>query len=108
MSELASLEEKALKELEACRDEATLRTWHTRYFGKQGEVLLAVKKVGCVPPDQRRAYGQQANQIKEALTTAYEQALARQKERALERSLTVIAENCRRLQQGEALLHRVV
>src|SRR5262249_55577037 len=88
MSALAELEQRALAELNACQDEAGLRAWNTRYFGKQGEVLQAVKDVGKQPQDQRRAYGQQANQIKERLTQAYEEALAREKARALERSLS--------------------
>src|SRR5262249_26234611 len=88
MSDLADLERRALEELNACADEAALRAWNTRYFGKQGEVLQAVKDVGKQPADQRRAYGQQANQIKERLTQAYEAALAGEKERALERSLS--------------------
>src|SRR5207249_10075937 len=88
MSDLASLEQRALAELSACKDEAALRAWNTKYFGKQGEVLLAVKKVGTVPPAERRAYGQQANQIKETLSKAYEAAETCFKERALEQSLT--------------------
>src|SRR6516165_10476885 len=88
MSDLSELEQRALAELAACKDEAALRAWNTRYFGKQGEVLAAVKRVGSVPPAERKAYGQQANQIKEVLTLAHEQALAAEKERALERSLT--------------------
>jgi phenylalanyl-tRNA synthetase alpha chain len=88
MSDLATLEQRALEELGACDDEPTLRAWNTRYFGKQGEVAAAVKRVGAVPPAERKAYGQQANQIKEKLTSAYEAALAAEKERALERSLT--------------------
>jgi phenylalanyl-tRNA synthetase alpha chain len=88
MSELSTLEQRARTELDSCADEPALRAWHTRYFGKQGEVLLAVKKVSEVPPAERRAYGQEANRIKETLTQAYEAALARQKELALEKSLS--------------------
>jgi phenylalanyl-tRNA synthetase alpha chain len=88
MSELAALQNRALAELSAAATEAELRAWYTKSFGKQGEVLLAVKKVGSVPPAEKRAYGQQANQVKETLTKAYEEALARIKEEALERSLT--------------------
>jgi phenylalanyl-tRNA synthetase alpha chain len=88
MSDLASLEQRALSELHACADEAALRTWNTQYFGDKGEVQIAVKAVGKLPPDQRRAYGQQANMVKQALTQAYDEALGREKERALERSLT--------------------
>jgi phenylalanyl-tRNA synthetase alpha chain len=88
MSELAALQERALNELNAAADESTLRAWNTKYFGKQGEVVLAVKKVGSVPAEERRAYGQEANQVKETLTKAYEERIAQIKELALERSLT--------------------
>jgi len=87
MSDLASLEQKALAELNACKDEAELRAWHTKYFGKQGEVLLAVKKVGEVPPAERRAYGQEANRIKETLLQKYDKAEERLNEAKLARDL---------------------
>ncbi len=91
MSDLDALEQRALAELKACADEAALRAWNTRYFGKQGEVVLALKNVGAIPPAERKAYGQRANQVKELLTRAYEAALAAEKERALERSLSAHA-----------------
>src|SRR5262245_26739115 len=88
MSELTSLEQRALAELSACTDETALRAWNTRYFGKQGEVLAAVKRVGAIPPAERKAYGQQANQVKETLTRASEEKNAGIKKQELERSLT--------------------
>src|SRR5436309_12910878 len=88
MSDLSSLEQRARSELAACGDEAGLRAWNSRYFGSQGEVLDALKKIGTLPKEERKAYGVEANRVKEALTQAYEAALARQKERALEQSLT--------------------
>jgi phenylalanyl-tRNA synthetase alpha chain len=91
MSELASLESRALAELHSCTDDESLRAWNTKYFGKQGEVVLALKKVGTVPPAERRAYGQEANRIKEGLTRALEDAQAREKDKALERSLSAEA-----------------
>jgi phenylalanyl-tRNA synthetase alpha chain len=91
MSDLVSLEKQGLTDLEACADEASLRTWNSKYFGKQGEVTLAIKKVGEVPSAERRAYGQEANRVKESLAKAYEDALARHRQRALARSLTAEA-----------------
>src|SRR4051794_40134405 len=91
MSDLASLEQRALAELHASTDEAALRAWHTKYFGKSGEVLAAVKEVGKQPPAERPAYGQEANRVKETLTKEYEETLARAKAQALERSLTADA-----------------
>ena len=91
MSDLSMLENRAQTELSACADEAALRAWNTKYFGKAGEVLQALKGVGGIVPEQRRAYGQEANRIKEALTQAYEAKLAGAKQQALERSLTAEA-----------------
>jgi len=85
---LVDLEKQARSELEKCSDEASLRAWHNKYFGKQGEIILALKKVGTVPPEERRSYGQEANRIKEALLEAYEVALAKAKEKALEQNLS--------------------
>jgi phenylalanyl-tRNA synthetase alpha chain len=88
MSDLSALEQRAQAELAACGDEETLRAWNTKYFGKTGEVLQALKGVGAIAADQRRAYGQEANRIKVALTQAYETALDGAKQKALESSLT--------------------
>lgn len=87
MSILADLEQRALAELASCKDEADLRAWHGKYLGKQGEVVAAVKEVVNVPPEQRRAYGSEANRIKVSLTEAYEAALAEKKQHTLEASL---------------------
>jgi len=87
MSSLAELEQRGLAELQACRDEPGLRAWHTKYFGKTGEVSLALKRVGECPPAERKAYGQEANRIKTALADAYEAALAQEKDRQLARDL---------------------
>lgn len=90
MSELAEMEQRALKELKNCSNMEELRTWNTRFFGKQGEVQKALKQISGVPPAERPAYGQQVNQIKTALTEAYETALAEEKERSLARSLAEV------------------
>lgn len=87
MSELASLEQRARADLAACADEASLRAWKTKYFGDQGEVLLALRKVGELPPVERKAYGQEANRVKSALTAAFEEALAQKQQETVARSL---------------------
>jgi phenylalanyl-tRNA synthetase alpha chain len=87
MSELAALQDRALNELKDCADEAAVRSWHTRYFGDQGELTLALKKVGTLPREQRPEFGRQANLVKQALTAAEEQKLAEIKARKLEQSL---------------------
>jgi phenylalanyl-tRNA synthetase alpha chain len=88
MSDLTTLEQRARGELTGAGDEEALRAWHTKYFGKQGEVLQALKQIGNIPAAERRAFGLEANRIKESLTQEYEAALKRRKEQALERSLS--------------------
>jgi phenylalanyl-tRNA synthetase alpha chain len=88
MSDLQTLEQRALSELQAVNDEDGLRAWESKYLGKNGEVTLALKKIGDIPAADRRAYGQEANQVKVALTEAHEGTLAREKERKLQQSLT--------------------
>src|SRR5262249_34923626 len=86
-ADLTTLEQGALAALKDCTDEASLRAWRTRYFGDRGEVNKALKVIGTLPKEQRPAYGQEVNRIKGALLVAGEQAEARMKEQALERSL---------------------
>jgi phenylalanyl-tRNA synthetase alpha chain len=91
MSHLEDLENRALSELRSCANEADLRAWHTRYFGKQGEVVQAVKEVGKYPPAERPTYGQEANRVKNLLTQAHEETEKALKERSLAASLATDA-----------------
>ena len=74
MTDLAALETSALAALEASKDEAALRAWNTRYFGDNGEVKQALRGIGAIPQEQKRAYGQQANQVRATLEAAYDAA----------------------------------
>src|SRR5262245_23307729 len=87
MPDLATLEQTALAELKSCKDEADLRVWYARYFGEQGEVRQSLKQIGSIPKEQRPAYGQEVNRIKDVLSKAYDEALGRVKDQALEASL---------------------
>src|SRR5688572_33151175 len=75
-ADLAALDQRAVAELGAAVDESALRAWNQKYFGKQGEIALALRRVGEVPAADRKTYGQEANRIKEALTKQYEDAVA--------------------------------
>ncbi len=87
-TDLADLEQRAVTELAACSDEAALRGWNHKYFGKAGELALALRRIGEVPPADRKVYGQEANRVKEALTLKYDEALVAEQERGLTKSLT--------------------
>jgi phenylalanyl-tRNA synthetase alpha chain len=88
---LVDLESRAQRELESAGDDDALRGWHSRFLGDKGEVKLAIKKVGSIPANERRGYGQAVNRIKDSLTAAYETALQQAQDRALQHSLTAQA-----------------
>jgi phenylalanyl-tRNA synthetase alpha chain len=85
MSELDALQQRALAELKGCADEAALHAWKNKYL--EGEVRQVLASIGKQPPQDRRAFGQKANQVKDALAGAYESAEAALKERRLAESL---------------------
>jgi phenylalanyl-tRNA synthetase alpha chain len=87
MADLSELESRATAELAAASDETALRAWNSRFFGKDGEVQQALKALATLPNDQKKAYGQAVNRLKETLSAAYDSALAAARERALEHSL---------------------
>ncbi len=87
IDDLKSLEARAAGELAACGDEAALRSWNTKYFGKTGEISSALRLVSDVAPDQRKTFGQEGNRIKEALNAAYDNALVARQDSDLARSL---------------------
>jgi phenylalanyl-tRNA synthetase alpha chain len=87
MTELESLEQRALEELGACADETGVRAWNTQYLGKTGALTAALKRVGELPPAERPAYGQQVNRLKQLLTEASDLRLAKLQEAELERGL---------------------
>jgi phenylalanyl-tRNA synthetase alpha chain len=87
MSDLAALEQRALAELQACADEASLRAWNSRYFGEQGEVKQALRRLASLPKEERPAYGQAVNRLKQVLQEAYDQARAQHKQRVHQASL---------------------
>jgi phenylalanyl-tRNA synthetase alpha chain len=85
MSDLDALLHRALAELQQCADEAALHAWKTKYL--EGELRQALRDIGKLPPQDRKAFGQKANQIKETLAGACEPVEAGLKERRLTESL---------------------
>jgi phenylalanyl-tRNA synthetase alpha chain len=83
VDELKTLESQGLAALMAAADEAALKAWNTTYFGDSGLMKAALGRIGAVPPAERKAYGQEANRIKTALTAAYDDKLAKAKDAAL-------------------------
>lgn len=89
--DLHELEQRASAELAQASDLQALEQWRLRYLGKKGEVTLAVRSVGQLPPAERPAYGKLANEVKGRLEAAYEARLEVLKQEEVERALRAAA-----------------
>ncbi len=82
MSEqINSLREEALQALEAAGNAAALQAWRSAYLGRKGQVSDLMGLISSLPSEERPAFGQAANELKQALEAAFEarqEALARQ------------------------------
>jgi phenylalanyl-tRNA synthetase alpha chain len=71
--QLLSIKEKALAEIESIRDNDTLERFRIAYMGKKGLITSIMKRLGELPPQEKPAIGQLANQIKKDLSDALEE-----------------------------------
>jgi phenylalanyl-tRNA synthetase alpha chain len=84
---ITELQSRALADIEASDSLQQLDELRVRYLGKKGEVTAQLKTLGSMEPDQRKAFGQAVNAVRDALNQAI---LARRKDleaRALEAKL---------------------
>ena len=70
-NELAQVQQNALAELESIQDEAGLQAWRTANLGRSAPVMLFFSRLGQAPKELRPLIGQGANQVKQALETAF-------------------------------------
>ncbi len=70
--ELESVYSAALAELESVTTSDGMRDWEIKFLGKSGALTQLLRGVGQIPKEERAAFGKRANEIKEALTAAFE------------------------------------
>jgi phenylalanyl-tRNA synthetase alpha chain len=76
LAQLDELYAQSLKELETVGTTAVLDEWHKNTLGRKGSVYLLTRQVGQLPPEERPAFGQRLNAVKQELEAAYETRLA--------------------------------
>jgi len=74
IDKLRNLELAFEKGLKATKTEANLADLKARFLGKNGELSLILKSLGTVAPEERKALGQVANELKRRLTRKLEEA----------------------------------
>ena len=79
LEKLEALGQQALEKVAQAKDLAELERLRTGLLGRKGELTRMLRMTGSLPPEERPAFGQRANQLKRRV----EQALAERK-KALE------------------------
>lgn len=72
LEQLNDLEHEAHAALQAAGDEEALAAWKSAYLGRKGKLAEAVQALAALARDERPAYGQRLNQVKQSLEAAYE------------------------------------
>jgi len=67
---------QGLAKLQAAADTDALEAWRIKHLGAKGAVKAVMQRLKKVPREQKRAAGQAANELKNALTKAFERQLA--------------------------------
>jgi phenylalanyl-tRNA synthetase alpha chain len=86
-TDLGRIRDEALTALEACRDDADIEALRVRFLGRKGELTIVLRGLGALPPEQRREFGETANQIKALLEERITALRNRWQEERLARSL---------------------
>lgn len=79
--DIESTGNKAREELEAVKGAAELERWRVAYMGRKSPLTAALRSLGELAPEERRAAGQAVNALKAELEAALER-----KQEALERA----------------------
>ena len=76
LEDIGALQATAMVELASAVGADALEAWRIKYLGAKGAVKAAMNRLKEVPADQKRAVGQVANEVKNALQAAYDERLA--------------------------------
>jgi phenylalanyl-tRNA synthetase alpha chain len=71
-TDLEELKRTAIAEIEAAADARAVEQLRIELLGKKGRVTELLKQLGGMAPEQRKAFGEQVNLVKEALAAALE------------------------------------
>ena len=86
-ADITSLESELLAEISAARDLTTLEAARVASLGKKGRISELMGKLGSLPADERKAFGQSVNTLKSKVTDAIDARKAALEEAALDERL---------------------
>ena len=84
---LQALADAARREISVASEPSAVEALRIRYLGKKGELSGVLGGMGKLPPDERRALGEVANQVKAEIEKLLADAVQRAEDAALEAEL---------------------
>lgn len=82
---LLTIKQEALDAIHSAN--ADLEQIRVRYLGKKGELTSVLRGMGSLPPEERPAFGQLANEVRQNIEAALADKVRAQKQAALEKKL---------------------
>ncbi|MCC7161189.1 MAG: phenylalanine--tRNA ligase subunit alpha [Anaerolineae bacterium] len=82
-----ALQARALAQLDSIWDPAKLEEWRVEFIGRKGAVNALFEQINSISKEERGAFGKQANEVKQALETAFTARQGAVKQRALSEAL---------------------
>ena len=73
IEQLETLYQEALAKLQKGENTAVLEAWYRDTLGRKGSIQLMTRQVGALPAEERPAFGQRINVIKQELQEAYDE-----------------------------------
>ena len=73
IEQLETLYQDALAKLQEGENTAVLEAWYRDTLGRKGSIQLMTRQVGALPTEERPAFGQRINVIKQELQAAYDE-----------------------------------
>lgn len=87
LEKLQRIQEDGLQALAAVETEEALQHWKTAHLGRAAPVMLAFSQMAKLSKEERPLLGRRANEVKQALESAYETRAAQIQQSTLARSL---------------------
>ncbi len=81
---LQQIKEEALEALSSTTDQETLQALSVKYLGRKGQITQFLRSISQLPAEERPMAGKQANEVKNLLANAFEDAENRFKDASLE------------------------
>jgi len=75
--ELDKLKSEAFEKIEKCPDLSQLTQIQVEYLGRKGAITGVLRQMGSLPKEERPAFGELANQLKEQIQTAIDSKRAK-------------------------------